>query len=207
MEKFNAVKILMAAAFLVGFSVSIASILDEPQRQLSYEVEQRDRKNFVTPTELAGWIVEGRRDFVVLDMRPFEKYKKDHIKTAVSCPACHTSEAVKAGFQHSYRDQINFSKKIVLYDQSGGKSITVPKLFKDSTRLYGLHGGFDGWQKEVMQEVTFKPEDDQETIYLKKKKDAIRNFFLGKTITARKLDFKPVMPVGGHKSPKANEGC
>src|SRR6266545_915034 len=44
------------------------------------------RKDHVSPLELAGWLVQGRNDFIVIDVRPAWEYDVYHLPKAVNIP-------------------------------------------------------------------------------------------------------------------------
>ncbi len=161
---------------------------------------------FVSPEKVSSWILSGNRDFVLLDLRSAAAYKKEHIKDAVNCASCHSSKSQGVSYMKK-NPAVNLSKKIVVYSQSGLSSVTLPRIMQDNIHIYELAGGYENWQKKILAPVKFDSSDQPDVIAQKKKRLAVRNYFLGKTIEAPKIEFKPVKMSQTHKSRPADEGC
>lgn len=199
--------ILFAVVCLVGgAAVAALSLKGEPKRRLHFGVSQTARQ--VQPRELAAWIIEGRRDFAVIDMRDHADFEKGHIKDAVSCGVCHTSaaEGRKAVQETMF---VDLSKKLVLYTEKGDETVDLPKALAKNPRLYTLAGGWEGWQRDVLAPVTFGGEADQEQVWAKQKQEAVRAFFSGErpTVAPAALPIAPIKRQSTHAPAGAREGC
>lgn len=199
---------LTFAAVLLVASVAVAalSFRGEPKRKLRFGVSQRART--VTPTELASWIIEGRRDFAVIDLRDQDEFKKGHVRDAVSCGTCHDS--AEEGRKDSQDTFIDLSKKLVLYTDSGDETVELPKALAKNPRLYTLTGGYEAWQRDVLAEVTFGGEVDVEQLHAKQKREAVRAFFSGKQAGSSRPAVLPLAPIkrkSEHQPAGPREGC
>lgn len=196
------------ALLALGLAVAAASVRGEPQRRLKFAVEGGDAGR-VTPKELADWIVEGRRDFAVVDMREHGEWQKGHVQKAVSCGSCHESSAEGRTAQHG-EGFVDLSKKLVLYTQTDKEPIVVPRVLHDNPRLFRLAGGFEAWRREVLGKVPLEGLADEEQLAAARRHEAVRAFLSGERPAAAgtaKLPVAPIRRVGEHKPATANEGC
>lgn len=108
-------------------------------RELALVVEQE--VDHVTPAELAAWIVEGRADYRLIDLRTAGEFESYHIPTAENAPLSALAD---------YPLQRN--EKIVLYSEGGIHSAQAWLLLRAQgyTGAYTVLGGLDGWKDEVL---------------------------------------------------------
>jgi rhodanese-related sulfurtransferase len=108
-------------------------------RELALVVEQE--VDHVTPTELAAWIVEGRADYRLIDLRTGEEYGAYHIPTAENVPLSGLADF-----------PLLRTEKIVLYSEGGIHSAQAWMLLRAQgyDAAYFLLGGLDAWQDEVL---------------------------------------------------------
>lgn len=191
---------------VAGVAVAGLSLRGEPKRRLHFGVSQATRQ--VQPRELAAWIIEGRRDFAVIDLRSQEEFARGHVKDAVSCGVCHASaeEGRKAVQETMF---IDLSKKLVLYTARGDETVELPKLLAKNPRLYTLAGGYEGWTREVLAPVTFGQETDAEQLHEKQRLEAVRAWFAGERPSSAPavLPMQPIKRQGAHQPAAAREGC
>jgi rhodanese-related sulfurtransferase len=192
---------------LLGAFIAAASLRGEPRRRLRYTVEADEGKR-ISPAALADWILQGRRDFVVIDMRERAAFDQGHIRAAVSCGTCHESrdEGRKAQASEQF---VDLSKKLVFYTATGAEDVTLPKLLHDNPDLYLLSGGWAGWQREVLEKRPLEGlEGEAREGWLRH--EAVRAFFSGErpaTATEAKLPVTPIKRSGAHKEAGPSEGC
>ena len=95
----------------------------------------------VEAPELAAWIIEGRADYRLVDIRSEAEFTQYHIPTAVNIPM---SVLTDAGLG---RDE-----KIVLYSEGGIHSAQAWMLLKAEgyKAVYMLKGGLDDWKGQVV---------------------------------------------------------
>jgi len=197
--------ILFSGALLVaGAGIAVASMRGGPPRRTTRQLAATPDR-LVTAPELADWIVKGRRDFAVVDLRERKAYEKGHIRDAVSCGSCHDSRDA------ARRDErfVDLSRKLVLYTQHGRETVTLPALLASNPRLFLLEGGYDAWQSEVLAPVSFGGETDPEQVLAKKRRDAIRGRFSGegRAEAPAAIPVVPVRRAAPHSSALPKEGC
>jgi rhodanese-related sulfurtransferase len=196
------------ALLLLGALIAVASVRGEPQRRLKLQLDT-DAARRVEPTALADWIVTGRRDFAIVDMRTAQDFEKGHVRGAVNCGSCHENRAHGEKAMHG-EGFVDLSKKLVLYTQTDAEAIVLPRLLHDNPRIYRLAGGWDRWQKDVLSKVSFEGLTDAEALDAAKKRDAVRAFMSGErpaTATEAKLPVAPIRRAGEHKAAATSEGC
>lgn len=100
-----------------------------------------DETSRVTPNELADWIVKGRVDYRLLDLRESSAYKVYHVPTAESFP-------LPVRLDHA----VDRNETIIVY--SDAEFPTAQAWFLLRARgyrsVYWLAGGLDGWKREVL---------------------------------------------------------
>ncbi len=194
-----------SAVAVVTIAVFAASLRGEPRFELAASVDLPESRR-VLPEELAGWIVSGKRDFVVVDMRSSAAFEHGHVRGAVNCGSCHQSRE-EGRKTESF---VDLSKKLVLYTQNDTERITLPKVLKGNRQIYRLTGGWAGWQREVMSPVSFDGATDQAALDALKQRDAIRAFMSGERGSAPVAPKVPVAPVkrqSPHVPAGGSEGC
>ena len=130
--RFTRSAIVFAALFLAaGVAVAALSLRDPPARRLKFGVGERPR---LPAAELARWIIAGRRDFTIVDLREKAQFERGHIRGAVSCGTCHESKG--AGQKHQRGDQfVDLSKNLILYTDSGQEEVLLPRLIATHPRI------------------------------------------------------------------------
>jgi hypothetical protein len=108
-------------------------------RELASIIEKED--DHVTVSELAAWIIEGRSDYRLVDLRSAGEYSTYHIPTAENLTP---SALVEAPFEPT--------EKIVLYSEGGIHASQAWMLMraKGFRAVYTLKGGLDEWKEEVL---------------------------------------------------------
>lgn len=94
----------------------------------------------VTPVELGHWIRDRTPGLEVIDVRPQEDYEAGHIPGARRIPAPDLSTAGRS------------AGTVVLYDQDGTRIREAADAVAatDTSRVYVLQRGIDGWIEDVM---------------------------------------------------------
>jgi rhodanese-related sulfurtransferase len=95
----------------------------------------------VTASDLAGWIVAGRSDYRLIDLRSEKEYGEYHIPTAenVTLTALPDSSLLA-------------NEKVVLYSEGGIHASQAWMLLraKGFKNAYTLKGGLDQWKEDVL---------------------------------------------------------
>jgi rhodanese-related sulfurtransferase len=108
-------------------------------RELASVVEEE--VDHVTASELATWIVEGRADYRLLDLRTAEDYAAYHIPTAENVPLTGLADY-----------PLLRNEKLVLYSEGGIHSAQAWMLLRAQgyEAVYMVLGGLDAWRDEVL---------------------------------------------------------
>ncbi|MDQ1345006.1 MAG: hypothetical protein QG586_536 [Pseudomonadota bacterium] len=108
-------------------------------RELALVVEQE--VDHVKPSELAAWIVEGRADYRLIDLRTADEFAAYHIPTAENAELTALTEY-----------PLLRNEKIVLYSEGGIHSAQAWLLLRAQgyEGVYTVLGGLDGWKDEVL---------------------------------------------------------
>ena len=99
------------------------------------------QEDHVAPQELAAWIVEGRADYRLVDIRGERAFAEYHIPTAESIPLATVADGA-----------LGRTEKVVLYGDGGIHAAQAWLVLKGQgfTRVYALLGGLDAWKDEVL---------------------------------------------------------
>ncbi len=94
----------------------------------------------ITPDD-ALKLIEEHPEIVIIDIRPEEDYKRDHI------PGAQNLDYDGHDFQHK-ADRLDKSKKYLIYCKSGVRSEYFMGKMKESgfDEVYAILGGYVGWE-------------------------------------------------------------
>jgi rhodanese-related sulfurtransferase len=132
----------------VALALGALALFSEPHRgpfvkldarELALVVEQE--VDHVKPAELAAWIVEGRSDYRLIDLRTAEEFAAYHIPTAENAALTALADY-----------PLLRNEKIVLYSEGGIHSAQAWLLLRAQgyEGVYTVLGGLDGWKDEVL---------------------------------------------------------
>jgi rhodanese-related sulfurtransferase len=109
------------------------------ERELLATLARED--DHVAPGELAGWIVAGRADYRLLDLRDEAAFDAYHIPTAEHAPL----GALRAA-------ELPRNEKLVLYSDGGIHAAQAWMLLhaRGHRNAYTLLGGLEGWKEDVL---------------------------------------------------------
>src|SRR5262245_40080146 len=106
-------------------------------------------------------MIHDSEDFLLVDVRPFSEYSKDHIQGAVNIDLFqfHWLDTSKLGINQFVRQArillsnvgINNEKPVIFYDNASGMAAARGVwllLFFSHNKVSLLDGGFDRWKKE-----------------------------------------------------------
>ncbi|MEW6511688.1 MAG: rhodanese-like domain-containing protein [Bacteroidota bacterium] len=162
----------------------------------------------VSPEQLADWIIAGRSDYRLVDLRREAEFAEYHIPTAENIPL--------TGLD---RSSLGRNETVLLYSEGGIHSAQAWFLLKarQHRSVYMLSGGLDGWKERVLfPRVTA----DSSAASLEKLKH-VSAFFGGSLRTGSgeaaagptlimpkpQISAPPVAPAGGTTTKKKKEGC
>jgi rhodanese-related sulfurtransferase len=135
---------LAAGALLLGAVALFASpypggkvTLDARELALAVGTEA----DHVEAPELAAWIIEGKADYRLVDLRSEAEFAQYHIPTAVNIPMNVLTDA-----------GLGRDEKIVLYSEGGIHSAQAWMLLRAQgyKGAYMLKGGLDDWKDQVV---------------------------------------------------------
>jgi rhodanese-related sulfurtransferase len=178
-------------------------------RELALVVEQE--VDHVTALELAAWIVEGRANYRLIDLRTADEYTAYHIPTAENVPL---SDLVDYPLLRT--------EKVVLYSEGGIHSAQAWMLLRAQGHesAYMVLGGLEAWKDEVLYPAMPADASPRQRAQFERAA-ALAQFFGGQpraagatAATAAPVDLPklmappptpgPATPVG---RPKKKEGC
>ena len=95
----------------------------------------------VSPAELAGWIVQAKADYRLIDLRADKDFAEYHIPSAENIQLTGLKEA-----------QLGRNEKIVLYSDGGIHSAQAWFLLKAEgfKGVYILRGGLEDWKDNIL---------------------------------------------------------
>jgi rhodanese-related sulfurtransferase len=168
-------------------------------------------EDHVTPPELAAWIVEGRADYRLVDVRDEKAFAEYHLPGASSVPLATVLDGA-----------LSRTDKVVLYGDGGVHAAQAWMVLKGRgyPRVYTLQGGLDAWKDQVLFPVAPQdPTPDEQASF--ERAAQVARFFGGQSraasapgaepmaLPARAVMpavLPPVLPAAG-SGPKKREGC
>lgn len=95
----------------------------------------------VAPTELADWLIAGRNDFLLLDVRSADAFAQYHIPSALNVPLAQLSSDVAAR-----------NERLLVYGDSGPQAAQAWLLLRAAgyPAVHLLAGGLDAWKTSVL---------------------------------------------------------
>jgi len=110
--------------------------------QVAQSVARQDDRVLVE--DLARWIIEGRKDFVLIDVRPAADYDKGHIENAQNLVVTELVTREKL-------ETLPTDRKVVVYSQGSevaGQAVVLLRLAGYDASL--LLGGYNFWAQRVL---------------------------------------------------------
>jgi rhodanese-related sulfurtransferase len=207
---------LGAVALVLGFlalfaSVAPARTVRVHEKDLLTAIERRE--DHVTAPELASWIVEGRSDYRLVDVRPSAAYAEYHIPTAENVPLATVADGA-----------LGRTDNVVLYGDGGIHAAQAWTALEGRgfTQAYTLLEGLDAWKDEVLFPVVPQNPTPEERARFERAAQAAK-FFGGQaraaagpgvvpmalpTQAAAPAVAAPTLPAGARGGPKKKrEGC
>ncbi|MDZ7317483.1 MAG: rhodanese-like domain-containing protein [candidate division KSB1 bacterium] len=136
---------LAALLLVLGF---LAVFLGDPYRRAKAAIDAKElalivekQVDHVTAEELADWIIQGRADYRLIDLRSEAEYAAYHIPTAENIPLTELPNA-----------ELMRNEKIVLYSEGGIHSAQAWFLLraKGYKAVYMLFGGLEEWKDKIL---------------------------------------------------------
>lgn len=133
---------------LLAVALGTLALLAQPHRGPFVKLDARElasvvesEVDHVTAPELAAWIIEGRADYRLIDLRTGSEYAAYHIPTAENVPLTGLADY-----------PLLRNEKIVLYSEGGIHSAQAWMLLRAQgyEAVYMVLGGLDAWKDEVL---------------------------------------------------------
>jgi rhodanese-related sulfurtransferase len=202
---------LALGALAVFANVAPGHTIKLNAKELLISVDRKE--DHVTPAELAAWIIEGRNDHRLVDIRDEKAFADYHIPTAENIPLATVLDGSLAR-----------TDKIVLYGDGAVHAAQAWMVLKGRgyTRVYTLLEGLDAWKDEVLFPVLPQsPTPEQEAAF--ERSVQVAKFFGGQpraatapggppmvmpAQAAAPVVAPPTLPAGAVPGPrKKREGC
>jgi hypothetical protein len=138
--------------------------------QVAQAVARQEQR--VDAAELANWIIEGRKDFMLVDIRSPEAYADAHIEGASNVPI---TELVSAEYLETLPDE----RRIIVYSDGSENAAAAAALL----RVAGydaalLAGGYNFWNQRVLNPDIPDTAAADEALQVAKQR-AIACYFIG----------------------------
>ncbi|MBF0351890.1 MAG: hypothetical protein HQM11_12725 [SAR324 cluster bacterium] len=193
---------------LIGFGIAVLALLvltNLPQTARWYDNVEDYQISEISIEEMAGWVIEGRNDFLPVLLQSYSGQKVDNIPGVLLIPTENLTEEIK---------QIPYYKKWVIITVDGTLENKYASVLTNDwrRRIILLKGGLQAWD----QKITSKTPDWQSMDM--KEIDALNNVrpFFQKTYLNADAEREqqnryvapPVaMPPLLQKKPEKYEGC
>jgi rhodanese-related sulfurtransferase len=180
---------LAATALLLG----VVAIAGNPYRGSTVRIDTQelativnDEVDHVTPQELADWIIQGRTDYRLIDLRNEKDFADYHVPTAENVPVARLPQY-----------GLGRDEKIVLYSEGGIHSAQAWFLLKAQRYpgAYILLGGLEAWKEEVLYPVAPAGATPQEHATFERAAQVARFFGGGPRAAAAAADSGGLMAV------------
>ena len=129
----------------------------------------------IDPTTVSQWIIEGRRDFMLIDIRGPGAFEQGHIKGAENIPLSQL-------LQKDTLDELPQDKLMVIYSNGSSHAAQAWLVMKTAGfDSYMLEGGFNYWNKVIMNPKVPAGEVSDDEILRYKTRLAVKGYFGGDT--------------------------
>jgi rhodanese-related sulfurtransferase len=138
----------------------------------------------VSVEDLADWIIQGKADYRLIDLRSEKEFNEYHIQTAENISLADLDKS-----------NLGRNEKLVLYSEGGIHSSQAWLLLKakDYKGVYMLTGGLDEWKDKILfPSLPDSVTNEQKSAFEKKKE--ISKFFGGVPRTSSGDETKQNMP-------------
>lgn len=110
--------------------------------QIAQTIDSREDQ--IDPVTLSDWIIQGRKDYLLVDIRPVVEFERGHIKTAGNIP-------MEQLLERSNLEELPEEKMIIIYS-NGGSHAAQAWLVMNAAGFDALvlEGGFNYWNQMVM---------------------------------------------------------
>jgi rhodanese-related sulfurtransferase len=101
-------------------------------------------ENMVTVQDLSHWIIQGRKDFVLLDLRKPDAFAAGHIQGAQSMPMAELMSEAKLA-------TLPAGQKVIVYSADSVEAAAATALLRVAGHdALAMGGGYDAWDKQIL---------------------------------------------------------
>lgn len=133
-----------------------------------------ESEDHIQPQTLSEWIIEGRGDFMLIDIRTPEEFEKSSIKSAVNIPLV---ELLK----RETLDELPSQDKLIVIYSNGNSHAAQAWLVMKSAGIdaYMLEGGLNYWSAAILNPQPPAGEFSDDEFLRYKAAKAVGNYFGG----------------------------
>ena len=163
LSKLSLNKKLAIVALVMGFA---ALLFGNPYRGSRMNIDTKElalivgkEVDHIKAEELADWIIQGKSDFRIIDLRSAQEFQEYNIPGAENIPVA-TLE----------KTDLLRNEKIILYSEGGIHSAQAWMLLKakEYKGVYILFGGLEEWKEKILfPKVPENPTQEQKVEYAK----------------------------------------
>jgi rhodanese-related sulfurtransferase len=193
MKNLSLNKKLAGIAVILGF---LALFLGNPYKGSHYNINSQELAlitgnavDHVKVEELADWIIQGKSDFRLIDLRTEKEFTEYHIPGAENIP-----------MQTLDKANLQKNEKIILYSEGGIHSAQGWMVLraKDYKGVYILFGGLEEWNEKILfPKIPENPTPEQLLAFDKIKE--VSKFFGGTSKTGSSAEIKETPKVQAPK--------
>lgn len=218
MKRLASLSVPQKAGIAIVFLGFLGLFAGDPYKGSRYTIDEQELArvvettvDHVSPQELADWIIQGKADYRLIDLRTAKEFNEYHIPGAENVP-------MTALANHG----LGTMEKIVLYSDGGIHSAQAWFLLraKGYRAAYMLFGGLEEWKDRVLFPRLAANATPAETVEFAKM-SAVSTYFGGTpqsgvadsastpAIVMPKLEMPAAAPAaaGGAPKKKKKEGC
>ena len=152
------------------------------------DLDHRLRTALTSPATVGDWMIQGRNDFMVFDLRGEADFKMGHLPGAVRLEPARLAEPDTLRAFPDY-------KKLVFYNRSGEiPAEELRPLLAQGLTVLVVRGGYQGWERDVLSDpgVAMGEEDA--------KRVAVSRYFRGEAVAGAPQPLKDI-PAGKYIRP------
>jgi rhodanese-related sulfurtransferase len=183
--------LLLGAAALFAYSQRPAGVAATPERMAMVGRMILRGEDQVTVPELSQRIIEDRRDFVLVDLRPAGEFEAEHIPGARNMTL---TEVLQPDTARSAAG----GRTLILYDAGATEAAQAAALLRVAgVDAQALRGGFDHWLR-----FTLDPESElpgQTPVLSRAERQAVACYFHGEYMPSAGIPIQP--PAGAAYAP------
>ncbi len=187
------------AALIAGVMMLVVSGTGSPRYNFKPEELAKaiaGNEDHISSDKLSRWIIEGKSDYRLIDIRSAEDFKKGSIKTAKNITL--TDLLTVKTLDREFSDD----KTIVLYSNGDSHANQAWLVLKSAGKdVVVLTGGFNGWVESILNpKMSLRVSDDEVLKY--RAASSMASFFGGSAETSSLDNDKKVSGAGSEESKK-----